>query len=165
MVQRVLCTSNIESTGLTYRVLAACQSQCARDLAGKAEAEGSSVTLSLPQRDMENPHQAFWLLVWFHFWIRHPYFNLYALFQFVSIVISELHTECRFAQMNSQELVAGALRTTLGRPQLCLTQARHSQGVTKTRPLSHPTHDHIATTPRETTCLERFPFLWSKRYN
>ena len=57
------------------------------------------------------------------------------------------------------ELVAGALRTILGRPQLCLMHALHSQRVTQTLPLGHPTHNHTASTSRETTHLERFPFL------
>lgn len=79
--------------------------------------------------------------------------------------VCELHAECRFAQMNSQEVVAGALRTILDRPLLCHTHAQCSQGVTRTLPLSLPPRCRSATTPREATHLDRFLFLWSKRYN
>lgn len=44
-------------------------------------------TLSLSQGDTGDPHQTFWFLAWFQFWIRHPHFNHHSLFQFVSIVI------------------------------------------------------------------------------
>ena len=81
------------------------------------------------------------------------YFNLLAL------LYLSFTQNARFAQTNSQELVAGTLRTILGRPQLSLTHTLHSQRVTQTLPLSHPTHNHTASTSRETTHLQRFPFL------
>lgn len=162
--KRALCKQDWVHRSYLQNISCLLVTMCER-LSWKSWGRGSSVDLSRLQRDAEDPYQAFWLLVWYHFWIRHPHFNLCSLFQFVSIVISELHPECWFAQTNSQELVAGALRTILGRPQLCLTHALHSQRVTQTLPLNHPTHNHTASTSRETTHLERFPFLWSKWNN